>query len=135
MKLRCIPLSCLQLAGLALCCTLVFQANVGSAQSATPELSADEIAKRALRADAFAWEGAKTRLRMVLLGSDGKRQERALEVVARRQSGLLQTLVRFLAPTELAGTAFLSLEQKGSTSEQYIYLSGLRYAALGGNSW
>jgi hypothetical protein len=34
--------------------------------------------------------------------------------------------VRFLAPTELAGTAFLSLEQKGSTSEQYIYLSGLK---------
>lgn len=89
-------------------------------------ISADELARRTLRADSFAWEGAKTRLKMVLLTKDGKRSERAMEVVARRHQGLLQTLVRFLAPKELAGTAFLMREKQGEPSEQYIYLSGLK---------
>lgn len=88
--------------------------------------TADEIAKRILRADAFAWEGAKTRVRMVLFSPDGKRQERSIEVVARRDKGLLQSLVRFLAPEDLAGTAYLLREQQGGASEQYIYLSGLK---------
>lgn len=144
MKLRCIPLSCTQVLNLArslvlglahavalatLVNTSILQeahAQQAGAQPKTEGLSADEIAKRALRADAFAWEGAKTRLRMVLLAADGKQQERGLEVVARRKDGLLQTLVRFQAPAELAGTAFLSLEQSGQASEQYIYLSGLK---------
>lgn len=89
-------------------------------------LSADEIARKTLRADAFGWEGAKTRLRMVLTAADGKRQERAMEVVARRDKGLLQTMVRFSAPADLAGTAFLMREQAGGASEQYVYLSGLK---------
>lgn len=96
------------------------------AQATAQDLSADDIAKKMLRADAFAWEGAKTKLRMVILGADGKRQERALEVVARRKDGLLQTMVRFQSPAEIAGTAFLMLERKGEASEQYIYLSGLK---------
>jgi hypothetical protein len=96
------------------------------AQATAQDLSADEIAKKMLRADAFAWEGAKTKLRMVLQTPDGKRQERALEVAARRQKGLLQTMVRFQAPAEIAGTAFLMLERSGEASEQYIYLSGLK---------
>ncbi len=96
-------------------------------QAAGPDsLSADDIAGRTLRADAFTWEGAKTRLRMILQTPDGKRQERSMEVVARRDKGLLQTMVRFLSPQDLAGTAFLLREQKGGASEQYVYLSGLK---------
>jgi hypothetical protein len=91
-----------------------------------PRASADDIARKALRADAFAWEGARTRLRMILTGPDGKRQERSMEVVARRAKGLLQTMVRFFSPEELAGTAFLMREQQGGASEQYVYLSGLK---------
>ncbi|MDD9939279.1 MAG: outer membrane lipoprotein-sorting protein [Myxococcales bacterium] len=90
------------------------------------ELTADQLAQRTLRADAFAWEGAKTRLKMVLHAKGGKKSERAMEVVARRHHGLLQTMVRFLAPKELAGTAFLMREKAGEPSEQYIYLSGLK---------
>lgn len=107
---------------LALACV----GHVVGAQATAQDLSADEIAKKMLRADAFAWEGAKTKLRMIILGTDGKRQERALEVAARRQQGLLQTMVRFQAPADIAGTAFLMLERSGQASEQYIYLSGLK---------
>jgi len=110
----------------ALLLALVCTTHWVGAQATAQDLSADEIAKKMLRADAFAWEGAKTKLRMVLQTPDGKRQERALEVVARRQKGLLQTLVRFQSPAEIAGTAFLMLERGGEASEQYIYLSGLK---------
>jgi hypothetical protein len=89
-------------------------------------LTADDIARKTLRADSFAWEGARTRLRMILAGSDGKGQERSMEVMARRQHGLLQSLVRFSTPEDIAGTAFLLLEHEGGASEQYLYLPGLR---------
>jgi hypothetical protein len=89
-------------------------------------LTADDIARKTLRADSFAWEGARTRLRMILQAPDGKRQERSMEVVARRQRGLLQSMVRFSAPADIAGTAFLMLEHEGGASEQYLYSPGLR---------
>jgi hypothetical protein len=109
-----------------LCFALCASLWTPQAQAGSDSLSADEIARRALRADAFAWEGAKTRLRMILLAADGKRQERSMEVVARRDKGLLQTMVRFLSPEDLAGTAFLMRERQGGASEQYVYLSGLK---------
>ncbi|MFI5306112.1 MAG: outer membrane lipoprotein-sorting protein [Polyangiales bacterium] len=101
-------------------------AALPAARADEGSLSADEIARKTLRADAFSWEGARTRLRMILTGADGKRQERSMEVVARRDKGLLQTMVRFFSPQELAGTAFLMREQQGGASEQYVYLSGLK---------
>lgn len=110
----------------ALLLAVVCVAQMVSVQATAQDLSADDIAKKMLRADAFAWEGAKTKLRMVLQTPDGKRQERALEVAARRQKGLLQTLVRFQSPADIAGTAFLMLERSGEASEQYLYLSGLK---------
>jgi hypothetical protein len=115
-------LSGLSFALLGLCSlALASRAHAGG-----DSLTADDIANRTLRADSFSWEGAKTRLRMILLAADGKRQERAMEVVARRDKGLLQSMVRFLSPEDLAGTAFLMREQQGGASEQYVYLSGLK---------
>lgn len=105
---------------------LIALAAAPSSLAQADSLSADEIAKRTLRADAFSWEGARTRLKMVLIAKDGKRKERAMEVVARRQGGQLQSLVRFSAPEDLAGTAFLMREQPRGPSEQYVYLSGLK---------
>jgi hypothetical protein len=93
---------------------------------AADSLSAEEVASKASRADAFGWNGAKTRVRMLLIGADGKRQERSMEVLARLKDGLAQTMVRFFTPADLAGTAFLVREQKGGEAEQYIYLSGLK---------
>jgi hypothetical protein len=112
--MRVLPLL---LASLAMLCAAHVRAQ---------DLTADELAKRTLRADAFVWEGARTRLRMILVGKDGKQTERSLEVTSRRNGGLLESLVRFHAPAELAGTAFLTLERPGQSTEQYIYLSGLK---------
>lgn len=106
--------------GWGIACALI--CSVATAQ----ELSADDITRRMIRGDAFAWEGAKSSLRMVLIDKSGKRKERSMEIVARRSKGLFQTMVRFLAPSDIAGTAFLILERKNGSSEQYIYLSRLK---------
>jgi hypothetical protein len=49
-----------------------------------------------------------------------------LDILARKHDSRVQTVVRFLNPPDVAGTAFLLLEQKDGGSDQYIYLPGLR---------
>lgn len=114
--------SLLVLAGL--CFGLNFTNRAARAEGVAP--GADEIVRRTLRADSWSWEGARTRLTMILVEADGRRKQRVMEVTARRAGKLLQSVVRFSAPPELAGTAFLMLEQAGGGSEQYVYLSGLK---------
>jgi hypothetical protein len=89
-------------------------------------LSADEIARRALRADAASWEGSKIRMRMALLKKGGERSERQMEIVARRTGKRIETVIRFAAPASIAGTAFLSRELSDGSTEQHIYLPRLK---------
>jgi hypothetical protein len=93
---------------------------------AEADLSADEIARRIVRSDGFSWEGAESRLRMVLVAPSGEQRERVLEVVGRRNDGRFETVVRFRSPGDVAGTAFLMKEDADGRSEQHIYLPGLR---------
>ncbi len=88
--------------------------------------SAEHIAKSILVSNGFSWEGAKTRMKMVLIEKGGKKRERAMVIVGRRHQGRLQTVVRFRSPSDVAGTAFLMLEKKNGKSEQHIYLPGLK---------
>lgn len=90
------------------------------------DLTADQIASRVVKGNGLGWEGAKTRLRMVLIDEKGQKSERAIEVLGRRHDGRLETVVRFLAPTEVAGTKFLTLEKAGGGTEQHVYMPGLK---------
>lgn len=99
---------------------------LSSGQAQADDLTAEQIANRMVRANAFQWDGAKASLRMVLISKKGKRKERRLEVMGRRSAGLMQTMLRFTAPADVAGTAFLMLEKKDDDAEQYVYLSGLK---------
>jgi hypothetical protein len=94
--------------------------------AAEPELSADEIARRIVKSDGFSWDGAESRLKMVLVAASGETRERVLDVVGRRHEGRFETVVRFRAPGDVAGTAFLMKEDAEGRSEQHIYLPGLR---------
>jgi Outer membrane lipoprotein-sorting protein len=89
-------------------------------------LTADQIADRAVRTDTFNWEAARTRVRMILIEADGAKKERSMDVLGRRKDGRYQSMVRFLSPADIAGTAFLMLESGKDESEQYIYLPGLK---------
>jgi hypothetical protein len=106
--------------------TLTSALLLSLATPAHADPTANDIAARLVRGNGFSWEGARTRLRMVLIETNGQRSERTLEVVGRRRQGLLETKVSFLTPSDVAGTRFLTLEKQGGGSEQYIYLPGLK---------
>ncbi|MEY4583494.1 MAG: hypothetical protein RL701_8197 [Pseudomonadota bacterium] len=107
--------------------TLAFSVGgVSGTAVADDTVNANAIAAKVVRTDAFTWEGARTRVRMVLMDAGGSKQERAMDVIGRRDNGLFQTLVRFSAPGDIAGTAFLMLERNKDQSEQYVYLPGFK---------
>ena len=110
----------------ALATVLGLAAASVTARADDSALTADAIANKVVRTDAFSWEGARTRVRMVLTDAGGSKQERAMEVIGRRDKGMYQSLMRFTAPQDIAGTAFLMLERGKDQSEQYIYLPGLK---------
>jgi len=116
--MRVRPVLGLMLAGL---CVLPVAAHAQQ----QPQLTADQIVQRMLAQDAFGWEGARTRVRMILTARGTARRERVIQSMSRRKDGRLQMLVRFLSPSDVAGTAFLMIERGGGASEQYIYLPGL----------
>ena len=93
---------------------------------ADDNITADELAARVVKGNGFTWEGATTRLRMVLIDANGQRSERALEVLGRRHDGQLESVARFLSPSDIAGTKFLMIEKPNGGAEQYIYLPGLK---------
>lgn len=89
-------------------------------------LTADQIVERMLKQDAFGWDDAETTVRMTLIDSKGSRQERVMESLRRRKDGRNQSVMRFRAPQDVAGTAFLILERDKGETEQHIYLPGLK---------
>ncbi len=91
----------------------------------TDGLTGEQIAARIVQGSAFDWDGAKTRMKMTLVAKDGGKRERALDILARKVENRAQAIVRFLNPADVAGTAFLLLEQKDGATDQYIYLPGL----------
>jgi hypothetical protein len=115
------------------CALALAAASAGYASPALAEgpataqsLTAEQVAARIVRGNGFTWDGAKTRLRMVLIDAKGGKKERALDVIGRRHDGRLESVARFLSPSEVAGTAFLMVEKKGGASEQHVYLPGLK---------
>src|SRR4051812_35668349 len=88
--------------------------------------TAEQISERMLGQDPFGWDEAETTVRMTLVDSTGAKKERVMDNLRRRKNGALQSVVRFRAPQEVAGTAFLMLERPKGESEQHIYLPGLK---------
>src|SRR5260221_10303685 len=95
------------------------------------ELTGDQVAGRMVRGNGFTWEGASTRLRMILVDQKGQRSERSLEVLGRRHEGRLETVARFMSPSDIAGTKFLMVEKPGGGNEQHIYLPVLKRTRRG----
>jgi outer membrane lipoprotein-sorting protein len=87
--------------------------------------TARELVDRLLAQEIVGWEGARARVRMVLSAPNATDRVRAMDVVSRRVQKRLKMLIRFRAPADIAGTAFLLLEGEGGATEQYMYLPSL----------
>jgi hypothetical protein len=113
---------------MAMCLALASAGSFATVSALSPRamaedaLTAEEIAGRIVRGNGFSWEGAKTKLRMIVSEPNGDKKEREMEVLGRRHDGRLQTKVTFLSPQDSAGTKFLTVEKSGGGTEQHIYL-------------
>jgi outer membrane lipoprotein-sorting protein len=97
-----------------------------AARAEAVDLSANEIVDKMLKQGLFGLDEAETIVRMGLIDASGSRTERVMENLRRRKNGQLQSVTRFRAPAEVAGTAFLMIERDKGESEQHIYLPGLK---------
>src|SRR5580704_2176447 len=88
--------------------------------------TADEIARNVLSLDAFGLESARIKARMILTDSGGAREEREFEATTRKRDGLFESVVRFTAPSQVAGMAFLLIQHANAADEQYVYLPRLK---------
>jgi outer membrane lipoprotein-sorting protein len=86
---------------------------------------AEDVARRMLAHDVFGFEGTRLSARLVLTTDGGEKQERAFSALSKKREGL-STVVRFTAPSQVAGTAFLMIQHDGQADEQWVYLPRMR---------
>lgn len=88
--------------------------------------SPGEIVKRSLDRMALRARGATMTMVMKLQEKGGAEQTRTMHARSQRIGEKTHSLMRFLSPSEVAGTAFLFIQEPGQTDQQYMYLPALR---------
>ncbi len=88
----------------------------------------------ALSAEEIAWKvyhrpqgkDSQAESEMILVSPKGKKKVRQQRVFTREDQKARYTLIRFLAPKDIAGTAFLSIAYHNGKEEQFLYLPALK---------
>jgi hypothetical protein len=93
---------------------------------AADALTATQIADKARsQGNALGVQNATARLTLRITTPSKEVRVRELAMKSKRTNGLNRALVRFLSPPDVAGTAFLSVENQGRDNEQFLYLPAL----------
>jgi hypothetical protein len=106
---------------------IVLAALLLSIPAQAQEEDAQSIAKKALDSNVFATQNARAELELTV-NKDGKpvRSRKLSTKIKRSEDGTVRTFIEFSTPVDVAGTKFLSIETKGSATEQYIYLPAFK---------
>lgn len=98
-----------------------------SSARANDSLTAQAIVDKAMERNAFGFSNAEARLVLTLKTKGGNERQRDLEIRAIDKAGTSKTVVRFLGPSDVKGTAFLVLGKGPNESEsaQYLYMPAL----------
>jgi outer membrane lipoprotein-sorting protein len=89
---------------------------------------AEAIMKRAIEKDALTATDAHATVTMTVTLDDGATESKTFEIWSKKKDGLLRTVVRFTAPSKIAGTSFLLLQRPGQGDEQWVYLPAYKKA-------
>lgn len=103
----------------ALCAVLALPA-LASAQKMTAERVVDEMINR----DPLGYGGAEADVMMVLVNKRDQKQSRKMITMSRNDEGTRRMFVRFNAPADIAGTAFLGIND-GKERQQHLYMPAL----------
>jgi hypothetical protein len=109
-----------------LVCAPALALLLGAPAIASAGLTPGELVKRSLDRMALRARGATMTMVMKLVEKGGAEQTRTMHARAQKVGDRTHSLMRFLAPSEVAGTAFLFIQEPGRTDQQYMYLPALR---------
>jgi hypothetical protein len=96
------------------------------AVASADELGAEAIANKVYAEDFMAFSTGIAQVRMTLTNKRGQNRVRRILSKSRSEDGLRHTIVRFLSPPDIQGTAFLLVEQKDRADDQWLYLPALK---------
>jgi len=82
-----------------------------------------ELAKKVFERD--VGKDSKARMVMILRRKNGRERVRQFEALALDDGTTRYSLIRFLSPKDIKGTAFLNISHEDGTTEQYLYLPAL----------
>jgi hypothetical protein len=90
------------------------------------ELTAQQIASKALENNTFSTSNASAEVELEVM-KDGKPiRERRIVTKVKRDDKMVRSFVEFKAPADVAGTKFLSLQKRGEIADQFIYLPAFK---------
>lgn len=71
-------------------------------------------------------QDARAKVRMLLIDKKGKKRFRKLISVVKQYGDVSKSYMKFTSPADIAGTAFLTWENKDSDDDQFLYLPALK---------
>ncbi len=128
MNLTRLPLMCAVLAlGLPALAQEAKKPDAPAAAVDGASMTAEQIVRTAYERNSAAYANIKANLKMTLTTAKGETKTRDLELRGLRTTdGLVRTIIRFRSPADVAGTAFLVLQNKNGPPDQYLYLPNLK---------
>lgn len=115
------------LATLLLC--VISNPRSAVAQSQGDELTGQQIVERSLDTNNVGFRSGDATITLIIQSASGSSRERRMRVRGIEENGLSRTIVRVLAPSEVAGQSYLFRERDGADDEVFIYLPALDTAA------
>ncbi len=103
----------------------LFAGPAGFVQSSAAEpLTGESLARQVFDRD--RGRNSISTATMILENDKGNKRSRTFTVLRVLEDGLERQLLRFTAPADINGTGFLTIEQPGYETEQFLYLPALR---------
>ncbi len=90
-------------------------------KKAKAELTAQQIVDKMIDMDPLGYGGAEARIAMALVNDRGQENKRKVVMRSRKDGDTRRLFVRFLSPTDVAGTSFLGIDDDGDRT-QWLYL-------------
>jgi hypothetical protein len=92
--------------------------------AAPRELSAEQIIDEMIAADPLGYGGAEARVVMALVNNRDQQQTRKVVMYSRKDGKTRRLFLRFLSPADIAGTAFLGIDDDGDRV-QHLFMPAM----------
>lgn len=92
------------------------------AEAAGP--TAEQIVDKMIDADPLGYGGAEAQIVMALVNNRGQTQKRKVVMFSRKDKKVRRLFLRFLTPSDIAGTSFLGIDDDGDRT-QHLFMPSL----------